>query len=517
MGEGRRAPRMEPRTLMGRHVMNRCLASGLMVVVTLFWGCATPRPPRDLPISGNTGQCREYLSRLDARVDEAGVRDASVSRVSGFPYLRSNRFLAALREDLRTEAQGKEWARWMRDLDRQARAKEIANLPQWAIEGLSSRGGVVQERVVLGALAARCADDLLRDEGSEVEFHVSATDSTRVPDEYSWLLQAVGLYPLAAIPVALATAGVGERIRAMFQLPPDDLPVDGRLGWFVPPHGPYSDPQEIRSILDLSSRNSLGVPLPDPEQSRRLARAFAPIWMQVVANDRDRIGKVHWLHGRLEIDIGRPSVYYYLTHTYWKGKPLLQINYVVWYAERGGGTTPWMERGHLDGLTIRVTLEEGGAILALDGMHNCGCFHFFVPKSRELREAPSALFGFAPLVPQWLPELPQGARLAVRVSASRHLVQRVLASVISPEAVPYELVPYDELEALPTEHGASESMFDGHGIAKGSERVEQFILFPMGIPRIGAMRQRGHHAIAFTGRVHFDDPDLFERSFFDAP
>ena len=35
----------------------------------------------------------------------------------------------------------------------------------------------------------------------------------------------------------------------------------------------------------------------------------------------------------------------------------------------------------------------------------------------------------------------------------------------------------------------------------------------MGIPDVGSMRQRGHHAIKLVGRAYFDDPLLFEKSF----
>jgi hypothetical protein len=35
----------------------------------------------------------------------------------------------------------------------------------------------------------------------------------------------------------------------------------------------------------------------------------------------------------------------------------------------------------------------------------------------------------------------------------------------------------------------------------------------MGIPDIGSMRQRGHHAIRLVGQAYFDDPLLFEKSF----
>jgi hypothetical protein len=56
-------------------------------------------------------------------------------------------------------------------------------------------------------------------------------------------------------------------------------------------------------------------------------------------------------------------------------------------------------------------------------------------------------------------------------------------------------------------------MFDPEGIAKGSGRIEPLIFFSMGIPSVGSMRQRGHHAITLTGREHFDDPFLFDHYF----
>jgi hypothetical protein len=74
-------------------------------------------------------------------------------------------------------------------------------------------------------------------------------------------------------------------------------------------------------------------------------------------------------------------------------------------------------------------------------------------------------------------------------------------------------VPYDILEVLPREGGRTESIFNPKGIAKCSKRIERFIFFSMGIPKIGSMRQRGHHAIELIGRAQFDDPHLFDESF----
>jgi hypothetical protein len=74
-------------------------------------------------------------------------------------------------------------------------------------------------------------------------------------------------------------------------------------------------------------------------------------------------------------------------------------------------------------------------------------------------------------------------------------------------------MPYDVLETLPHEEGRTESIFNSKGIVKGSKRVERFILFSMGIPSIGSMRQRGHHATELIGKETFDNPYLFDQNF----
>jgi hypothetical protein len=80
-------------------------------------------------------------------------------------------------------------------------------------------------------------------------------------------------------------------------------------------------------------------------------------------------------------------------------------------------------------------------------------------------------------------------------------------------ALKYDLIPYSFLESLLDGSGNRRGMFDAKGIAVGTERVEPLIFFSMGIPSIGSMRQRGHHAIELTGHAHFDDPLLFEEYF----
>ena len=71
---------------------------------------------------------------------------------------------------------------------------------------------------------------------------------------------------------------------------------------------------------------------------------------------------------------------------------------------------------------------------------------------------------------------------------------------------------YNELRSLP-DGNTHRSLFGAHAIVAGSERGERFLLWPMGIRSPGAMRQWGHHPVAFVWRRHFDDPGLIDEIF----
>jgi hypothetical protein len=58
-----------------------------------------------------------------------------------------------------------------------------------------------------------------------------------------------------------------------------------------------------------------------------------------------------------------------------------------------------------------------------------------------------------------------------------------------------------------------QSLYGPDGLVAGTGRSERFLLWPMGVPSAGAMRQWGHHATMFVGRRHFDDPGMVEAGF----
>jgi hypothetical protein len=492
--------------------MKRYLSLFFLPSFFVFLGCASILSQRIPQTLERPRPCQEFFERLDEKVREAGVRDASAFSVPGFPYLRTSRFLSALRERLKDEQERMIWVRWMQDLNLRSRKKEISNLPDEIVLSLTSEKGQ-PDREALADQVESCSTALLLHDHGRPGFYTSLEPFVRVPDEYSLVLRTAGLYPLIALPVAVVTENSREKIRRRFDIDLRDLPVDGSLRAFVPGEEQSPGRETVQEMIEESRENPLRVPLPDAFRKRELVEAFAPIFIQDIAAPYDRLGEVRWKNHRIEVNPEKPTVYYYFSHALLRGEPILQINYAIWYSERAGDRPPSIEKGHLDGLTVRISLDDQGRPFMGEAMNNCGCYHLFAPDRERVDRILSRPLMFDAMVPQWLPEIPTGERLGIRINSGWHQVQRLNSVKEAPDSVPYELVPYEVLETLPHEDGRTESIFNEHGIVKGSERVERFILFSMGIPSVGSMRQRGHHAIELIGRAHFDDPFLFDKNF----
>jgi hypothetical protein len=193
---------------------------------------------------------------------------------------------------------------------------------------------------------------------------------------------------------------------------------------------------------------------------------------------------------------------------------VLQLNYVIWFPSRPSDGAFDVLSGHLDGITWRLTLAPDGSVLIADTIHNCGCYHLFFPSAALRPVAYGAAVEEQPFVPQRLPGLEHGGRFALRIASRTHYLQRVTGTAGEAEhGQRYEVQRYDALRSLGAGNEGRASLFGPDGIVPGTERGERFLFWPMGVPDPGAMRQRGHHATAFVGRRHFDDPWLLERNF----
>ncbi len=493
-----------------RSLARTAMLSGALLLTK---GCTALLPDRPPEAPEAVKTCRVMLERADKALAADGAVNAAYDRIEGFPYLRTNRFLAALEPRLVTRDQTQAWLEEMHSLDRQARRKEVANLSTARLETLAADGLNGLDRGALERQMSDCSSTLFEHHRYETDLRARLRGRIAVPDEYRTWRRLAGLYPLAALPVAIVTDVVYDEFREWHTTPPEDLPVVGRLETIGPEAFTGIETFDPRALFEPERLNALGLPRLAAEDRRRLAALFAPVITQDTAADFDRVGTPVWKDGRIRVDTQRPAVYYYFTFALLGGHPVLQINYAFWYPRRDGENAPWIERGPLDGITVRISLDHRGHPFMVDLMNTCGCYHFFIPERAAVRSVRAITLEIDPLVPAWLPPGLPDQRLHLRVNTGWHQVQHVGTRATSSETNTYRLEPYDHLEMLPAAGDGVRSLFDADGIARDSERIEPLIFFSMGIPDIGSMRQRGHHAIKLVGQAYFDDPLLFEKSF----
>ena len=509
-----------------------CLA--VAATIALMAGCAALGPATaPLPASGdltaealatpNDGNCRRWYGALDEAIERDNVRDAGAVRIAGFPQLRVDRFAASFRDSLAPRAaDGNARAQltalldYLRELDTEARLFEMANLP-----GAARAAFKLPPDAQLRRLLDACSSEMTRESMVGADAVATLANELMAPDHYAGWKRALGLYPLTSLPFL---HGVNAWQREMA----------GRFA-HAPAHAEPTTryiPSIINSTLDDTAvqrfaagpRNALGIPQLAASDWSALLAQYAPVFDIETPKGAGANARSHTDHfGALRfttndtpgIDIDNPVAYQRIAFTRYRGQTLTQLVYSIWFPERPASQMIDLLAGHLDGVMIRITLDERGIPLLVDSIHSCGCYHLFFPTPRlSLRPAPHSHMEWA-FVPATLPVLAAGQRVQVRLApASHYLVDiRPFDNVLRAADIRYGLRDDNELRSLPIMNAGYKSVFGNDGIIDGSQRGERFLFWPMGIASPGAMRQWGTHATAFVGRRHFDDADLIEQRF----
>ena len=485
----------------------------LLIFILLLESCAglnRQGPPAD---KGRPSRDELFFKELDQAVNADGVQERSSFPVDKFPYLRTNRFLAAMKNRAERENEAEFLVEEMLRLGLETRKKEINNLREKSLQKLAERIGEKPNRVTLVNRMMKSSEVLASHDRQEPDFYRKVEEANTVPDVYSTAMRILGLYPLVAMPISLAAQNANRKFIKWHQELEENLPVEGELVLFRPPNNHDMIKEDVARIFDPARRNPFGLPSLDEKDIHTLSHIFAPVIVQDVVADYDRFGEVKWRNDQVTVDPSEATVYYYLTRSFVKQRPILQMNYAFWYSERSGDKSPAYEKGPLDGITIRVSLNHHGEVVMVDVMNSCGCYHFYAPRKGMVKVKKPSSQSLYPFVVTWLPDNYPENQLSLRVNSGWHQIENLYAEKIPTGSANYRLVSYDVLESLPKSNGRMESVFDSKGIMKNSWRIEPYILFSMGIPRIGYMRQRSHHAIHIVGRTHFTDPDILDRYF----
>jgi hypothetical protein len=488
----------------------RNVLAASLTATALLGGCATPVDPyatapasAQLERADALGDCMRRLQAFDAHVDGARVRDAQAARVDGYPFLRVDRFTALSRpSDTDPARRAPAMLERMAALDAEARQYEAAN----------ARIGTEEL-----ALVDRCRSQLVASIGSGSR---PVIEQAQPPHAYDDALRVVGLYPLTQIPFSWGVASWQQSTRDLYATPFPELPVRGQRIRYLPA---ARGPGPVAGLLPV------GGPAMTAARAWQLLEQHAPVLVVDTVDENDRIGQLGWrMSGKdlfIAVDDRTPMAYARVAWTQIEGTVMPQLVYTFWFPARPAGHRLDLVAGRLDAVVWRVTLDAEGRPLVYDSIHACGCFHMFFPTER-VRERPGPLGHEGPLdetmfAPQVMHTPGPAERVIIYVGAGDHNIQRVAVDAPKPApGMPYALEDENGLRALAlpaAAGGGTRSIYGPDGLVPGSERAERFIFWPMGVPSAGQMRQWGHHATAFIGRRHFDDPRLIDRYFTIAP
>jgi len=480
--------------------------------------------------SNEVKTCTSFIADTEATISTANVIDAQARRIPGHPYLRTNRFLSDFRHEKLSSRAFDNWINHLLIQGLDGWRIELANLPPTSRSELAKLANQINNSQVshpgmsIDEALQYCSGILVAVNLDEPDEQQNLKLKASTPDEYNTWQRVLGLYPITSLVFRSGINRWHKDTRRVFALPLGNLPVSGNLIQYIPPSDPVQMTSlQVSKMITSSFNNALGIPEPAEENVKRLFDNFAPIFeIDVVTND-DRIGAVEWDNNdQAIININSPIVYRHFSYARIAKNILLQLNYTIWFSSRPKTSFFDLLGGHLDGITWRVTLLPNGKPWLYDTMHNCGCYYLvfstknasilkqtqFINEPIFISQIISPDSAKEPLSFQQIP------RPILRIAHGTHYIERVYFESSRPDqTIYYQYANSRELRSLKLDNGDYRSLFGQDGIIKSSQRNERYLFWPMGIPSPGAMRQWGHHAIAFVGRRHFDDARLFEEYF----
>lgn len=474
--------------------------------LTLLTACASfPEPiPETVPAqqqiyTQSQTACLTLLTDFKRTVQHQGVQDAQLVWDPRFPHLAFNRFSLSWLPDLTTRAQKQQWLTYVAqqaDLQRQAEYQNLTGQHEFKAEQLG-----------------QCATQLTNRSLYHPPFWSALTaNPPQFPSGYSDWQRFWGIYPISKHIARPAMDQEKRRLISQFI-----QPVTKSAAQYTTSAKPALTQATIQAWLQQARQQSaLSWPLLTQAQQQHLLTYYMPVF-EVESRSLDDVpGQVEYLTSNQPvINPKKPAVYTHISFTRFHGKTLVQLNYSLWFANRTARSSFDPYAGPFDGVLIRLTLDPDGNPYMLDSVHHCGCYHLVFALSPELRFAP----------PNHQKEWPITMRvyagqrtdtLGVTLTHGEHMLKNIRWLRTPTHARPLTMLPYHRLRSLPTPERTRKSLFNPQGMLPASVRAERFYLWPLGVISPGTQRQLGHHATAFIGQRHFDEPYLFE-TFFERP
>ena len=488
--------------------MGRIFSCIIFMLVIFTAGCANlQQTPSKVEINSQLARldsCEKFYHALDESVLAENVRDVQTASIKGSRFLDVNRFLISYKDEVKQTDKQNFWLEIAAGLNRQKRELEWANL------SVSTKNTIQQRFLRQSSFEKRllsCSKEYLkRLTASEKSTLIQQAE---VDDDYSTAMRVLGIYPLSSMMVKNKIDKQHAATRKIFNTPLSQLSIEGKLQRYVP------DYNSLTFDGSIKRENALGIPFIPTTVLNELFERYAPVLEINETSDADKIGKIALNDSNSPfVNTNQPAVYTLLSYTRFNDKTLAQLNYVFWFPERPAEKSMDIYAGKFDSITWRVTLDENLQPVVFDSVHSCGCYHkFYSTKGLAFNLTAALKEKEPPFLAQHNLLVDSNKPWVIRISSGSHYIQRAYQQKRFDHAAKfYNVMNYDQLRSLNGKK-LNRNLFASNGILLESKRPERFLLWPMGIPSAGAMRQWGHHAIAFLGKRYFDEPYLLDKYF----
>jgi len=485
-----------------------------VLAYSLLSGCTAFQPKIPLtdveinPHLARLASCEQFYLSLDRFSRSENIQDSQTKAIPGTLFLNVDRFWHSFKPELDTLEKKDFW------IFQTAKLNQKARMVQWHNLSESAKSTVRKKH-----LRSTSANQRIQSCSQEHLKQLTLADKNRVinladtHDDYSLTMRSLGIYPLSSLIVTRQIKKHLQSTRKTFNTPLHRLPIKHKLQRYTPNKFRFSDNYSVER------ENPLNVPFLSTTTLDQLFNQFAPVLEVDEANNSDKIGQVFLdQNGKPAVDIHHPVIYTLPSYTRFNDKVYLQLNYFFWFPERPKEKSFDIYAGKFDGIIWRVTLDENLSPILFDTVHNCGCYHkLYATDKLKFKLEEASIEKEPPFLAQNKLTYENQKPWVLRINSVNHFVERIYQdNKFDKNAKSYDVKSYHDLRQLtqlgkPT--GKSRSFFNNKGIVSESKRPERFILWPMGVPSAGAMRQWGHHAIAFVGRRYFDEPFLLDKYF----
>ncbi|MGY5453114.1 hypothetical protein ACVFI8_19555 [Agarivorans sp. MS3-6] len=466
-----------------------------LVCLLVLQACSATAPQLTL-------SCEPALKRLDKLLVE-NVGTLKGERVAATAWLRYDRFIYHYLENSALPSGA-------------VQATLIDSMSALAISGLQAEWLVLETKYAKEWLQSnhvvdakpfieQCVSQLAKQYKTNPEHMVSLLASVPPDEDYSSTAKVFGLYPISSKIFASAVVKEQTSLRHQWQAA-SRSPLSGFSEQEV---ALYIPAQRSRKLDAAAVEFNQFGQLSAQHQQTQLLDWHAPQWLIENSQADNLPGSPYWRQHQLEVDTTQPVSFSKISYGRFKGRTSIQLNYVLWFKQRPKlSSVDWVAGRH-DALVFRVHLSPQLEVIAYDSIHLCGCWYtLMLPKERAYEAIQDPKQESVLMY-----RVDTAEQMRISVSADTHQIINVRPVVddtlLLASQREYQLAPWGNLLSLEHEQGY-QAIYDPQGYVWGSQRLERWFFWPMGVKQPGTLRRFGDHAISFVGERYFDQAHLLE-------